>query len=34
MGRRSREIVEEKYDVNKVNSVIINTMGLNSEKNF
>jgi glycosyltransferase involved in cell wall biosynthesis len=28
MGRRSREIAEEKYDVRKVNRVIMKTMGL------
>lgn len=28
MGRRSREIAEEKYDVDKVNAVMMNTMGL------
>ena len=28
MGKRSREIAEEKYDVHKVNSVIIEAMGL------
>lgn len=28
MGRRSREIAEEKYDVHKVNTVILQTMGL------
>lgn len=28
MGQRSREIVEEKYDVDKVNAVIMETMGL------
>lgn len=32
MGRRSREIAEDKYDVNKVNAVIMNTMGLDDEK--
>ncbi len=29
MGKRSREIAEEKYDVHKVNEVMINAMGLN-----
>jgi len=28
MGKRSREIAEEKYDVHKVNAVVINTMHL------
>lgn len=28
MGKRSREIAEEKYDVHKVNTVILQTMGL------
>jgi len=28
MAKRSREIAEEKFDVNKVNAVILNTMGL------
>jgi glycosyltransferase involved in cell wall biosynthesis len=28
MGQRSREIAEEKYDVHKVNAVILETMGL------
>jgi len=28
MGKRSREIAEEKYDVHKVNAVILQTMGL------
>jgi hypothetical protein len=28
MGRRSREIAEEKYDVHKVNQVILEAMGL------
>lgn len=28
MGRRSRQIVEEKYDVRKVNAVIMKTMGV------
>ena len=32
MGRRSREIAEEKYDVHKVNAVIMKTMGLLGEK--
>lgn len=32
MGRRSREIAIEKYDVHKVNAVIMKTMGLHSEK--
>ncbi|MBT0653122.1 glycosyltransferase family 4 protein [Geomobilimonas luticola] len=31
MGRRSREIAEEKYDVHKVNSVIMHHMGLSNE---
>lgn len=34
MGKRSREIAEEKYDVNKVNGVILSTMGLCNEKAF
>ena len=29
MGSRSREIAEEKYDVHKVNSVMIREMGIN-----
>lgn len=28
MGKRSREIVEDKYDVNKVNQVIMETLGI------
>lgn len=28
MGRRSREIAEEKYDVHKVNAVIMEALGL------
>lgn len=32
MGRRSRELAEEKYDVHMVNAVILRTMGLLSEK--
>ncbi len=32
MGLRSREIAEEKYDVHKVNAVIMRTMGLLHEK--
>ena len=32
MGRRSREIAEEKYDVHKVNKVMIEAMGLSSEQ--
>lgn len=28
MGKRARKFVKEKYDVNKVNEIIINTMGL------
>lgn len=28
MGKRSREIAEEKFDVRKVNAVILKTMGL------
>lgn len=32
MGRRSRELAEEKYDVRKINAVILKTMGLLSEK--
>jgi len=31
MGRRSREIAEDKYDVHKVNTVILRTMGLLEE---
>jgi glycosyltransferase involved in cell wall biosynthesis len=31
MGQRSREIAEEKYDVRKVNAVILRTMGLLDE---
>lgn len=31
MGKRGREIAEEKYDVRKVNAVIMNTMGLAGE---
>jgi glycosyltransferase involved in cell wall biosynthesis len=34
MGKRSREIAEEKYDVRKVNAVIMKTMGLLDEKGF
>lgn len=33
MGRRSRLMAEEKYDVKKVNAVILKTMGLLNEKN-
>jgi glycosyltransferase involved in cell wall biosynthesis len=29
LGRRSREIAEEKYDVHKVNAIMIEAMGLN-----
>lgn len=29
MGNRSREIAEEKYDVNKVNSIMLKAMGIN-----
>lgn len=32
MGSRSREIAAQKYDVNKVNAVIMKTMGLLNEK--
>jgi glycosyltransferase involved in cell wall biosynthesis len=32
MGRRSREIAVEKYDVHKVNHVIMRTMGLDSDR--
>lgn len=32
LGKRSREIAEEKYDVHKVNAVIMKTMGLLDEK--
>jgi len=28
MGRRSRQIVEEKYDVNKVNEQMLKAMGI------
>ena len=28
MGKRSREIAEEKYDVHKVNQVMLSVMGL------
>ena len=28
MGRRSREIAEEKYDVHKINQVMLDVMGL------
>jgi len=31
MGRKSREIAEEKYDVRKVNAVILRTMGLDGQ---
>jgi len=31
MGKRSREIAEEKYDVHKVNAVMLNAMGLLKE---
>lgn len=31
MGRRSREIAEEKYDVHKVNAVMLREMGINNE---
>lgn len=34
MGRRSREIAVEKYDVHKVNAVIIEAMGLADEKSL
>lgn len=34
MGKRGRRIVEEKYDVHKVNAVIMNTMGLLDEENL
>ncbi|MRR20910.1 glycosyltransferase family 1 protein [bacterium] len=34
MGRRSREIAVEKYDVHKVNAVIIEAMGLADEKSI
>jgi glycosyltransferase involved in cell wall biosynthesis len=30
MGRRSRELAEEKYDVHKVNRVIIEALGLDT----
>jgi glycosyltransferase involved in cell wall biosynthesis len=33
MGRRSSELVKEKYDVHKVNSVILRSMGLVNETN-
>ena len=32
MGRRSRELAEEKYDVHKVNGVIMKTLGLQGER--
>ena len=32
MGRRSREIAAQKYDVKKVNTVIMKTMGLLNEE--
>ncbi len=28
MGQRSRELAEEKYDVNKVNAVMLSEMGI------
>jgi glycosyltransferase involved in cell wall biosynthesis len=28
MGKRSREIAEEKYDVHKVNAVMLDAMGI------
>lgn len=34
MGWRSREIAEDKYDVHKVNSVIMEAMGLTDEKSL
>jgi len=34
MGKRGREIAEEKYDVHKVNAVIMKAMGLSDEKNL
>ena len=34
MGKRGREIAEEKYDVRKVNAVIMKAMGLGDEKNI
>jgi glycosyltransferase involved in cell wall biosynthesis len=34
MGNRGREIAEEKYDVHKVNAVIMKTMGLLDEENL
>jgi len=34
MGKRSREIAEKKFDVKKVNAVILNTLGLSYEKNI
>jgi glycosyltransferase involved in cell wall biosynthesis len=34
MGRRSREIAEDKYDVHKVNSVIMEAMGLTDEESL
>jgi glycosyltransferase involved in cell wall biosynthesis len=32
MGKRSREIAEEKFDVRKVNNLIIRSLGLDNEK--
>jgi hypothetical protein len=34
MGRRSRELAEEKYDVRKINAVIMKTMGLSDEESI
>jgi glycosyltransferase involved in cell wall biosynthesis len=34
MGQRSREIAEDKYDVHKVNSVIMEAMGLTDEESL
>jgi glycosyltransferase involved in cell wall biosynthesis len=34
MGKISRRIAEEKYDVHKVNAVIMRTIGLDNEKGF
>jgi len=34
MGMKSRRIAEEKFDVNKVNSVILKTMGIEEKNAF
>jgi hypothetical protein len=31
MGKKSREIAETKYDVRKVNAIMLSTMGLGHE---